>query len=107
LGEGGAPAVLPDGQMIYFDRNFDLAEGQFYTVQVMVGLPNLPAGKIAIGQGYDLFATGFPVGANPLTGCATPALTFRHDYLIAKSRCQPPDRLRYPGPDLPPRLSDR
>ena len=68
IGEGGAPAVSPDGQMTYFDRNFDLDEGQFYTVQVMAGLPNLPAGKIAIGRGYNLFATGFATHTNPLTG---------------------------------------
>jgi hypothetical protein len=45
--------------MIYFDRNFNLAEGQFYTVQNMAGVPTLPVDKVIIGQGYNLFATGF------------------------------------------------
>ncbi|MEM7132272.1 MAG: FG-GAP-like repeat-containing protein [Chloroflexota bacterium] len=67
LGEGGAPAVSPDGQMVYFDRNFDLAVGEFYTIQDMAGLPSLPDDKVAIGRGYNLFATGFSV-TNPLTG---------------------------------------
>ncbi len=66
-GEGRAPAVSPDGQMTYFDQNFNLAEGEFYTVQDMAGLPSLPNGKVAIGSGYNLFATGFSV-TNPLTG---------------------------------------
>ncbi|MCB0194457.1 MAG: VCBS repeat-containing protein [Anaerolineae bacterium] len=59
-GEGNAPAVSPDGQMTYFDQNFDLAVGQFYAIQDMAGLPPLPADKVAIGRGYNLFATGFP-----------------------------------------------
>jgi len=44
--------------MIFFapeDIVFD--EGQFYTVQDMASLPQLPRGKTAIGQGYNLFAT--------------------------------------------------
>jgi subtilisin-like proprotein convertase family protein len=60
---GGAPAVSPDGQMIFFTANpIPLDEGQFYTVQDMAGLPPLPQDKTAIGQGYNLFATpGTPV----------------------------------------------
>jgi hypothetical protein len=56
--------------MTYFDRNFNLAEGQFYTVQDMAGLPELPPEneKVAIGRGYNLFATGFVTTTNPLTG---------------------------------------
>jgi hypothetical protein len=55
---GGAPLVSPDGQMIFFTADpIPLAEGQFYTVQDMAGLPPLPQGKKAIGQGYNLFAT--------------------------------------------------
>ncbi|MCB0164285.1 MAG: VCBS repeat-containing protein [Anaerolineae bacterium] len=61
-GEGNAPAVSPDGQMTYFDQNFALEVGQFYAVQDMAGLPPLPAGKVAIGRGYNLFAAGFPEG---------------------------------------------
>jgi hypothetical protein len=66
---GSAPVVSSDGQMIFFD-NYEISfeEGQFYTVQNMAGLPQLPAGKSAIGQGYNLLATGFPAGTPVLTG---------------------------------------
>ena len=83
-GEGNAPAVSPDGQMIYFDRNYDLAEGQFYTVQVMAGLPSLPAGKIAIGRGYNLFATGFAPGS--LTGSVS--FQYRGNDVLAEERSE-------------------
>jgi len=63
---GGAPAVSPDGQMIFFSADpIPLDEGQFYTVQDMAGLPPLPQGKTAIGQGYNLFATpGTPLAGS-------------------------------------------
>jgi len=49
--------------MIFFTENpVIFNEGDFYTVQNMAGLPSLPAGKIAIGQGYRLVASpGAPV----------------------------------------------
>jgi hypothetical protein len=52
-------AVLSaDGQMFFFSPNpliFD--EGEFYTIQSMAGLPSLPPGRTAIGEGYNLLAT--------------------------------------------------
>ena len=69
---GGAPVVSADGQMIFFDTSdISFDEGQFYTVQNMASLPPLPDGKLAIGQGYNLFATGFPVNNSVLTGSIT------------------------------------
>jgi subtilisin-like proprotein convertase family protein len=63
LRAGGAPIVSPDGQMIFFTANpLVFAEGQFYTIQGMAGLPALPPGRTVIGQGYNLVATpGTPV----------------------------------------------
>jgi hypothetical protein len=83
-GEGNAPAVSPDGQMIYFDRNYDLGEGQFYTVQMMAGLPPLPADKVAIGAGYNLFATGFTTGS--LTGSVS--FQYRGNDVLAEERSE-------------------
>jgi hypothetical protein len=55
---GGAPLVSPDGQMIFFTADPAVFnEGEFYTVQNMAGLPPLPTGKTAIGQGYNLLAS--------------------------------------------------
>lgn len=66
---GEAPVVSPDGQMIFFaTAELTLTEGQFFSIQDMAGLPTLPDQKIAIGQGYNLFAQGFPTETNVLTG---------------------------------------
>jgi subtilisin-like proprotein convertase family protein len=52
---GFAPLVSPDGQMIFFTENpISFEEGELYTVQSVAGLPPLPDGKVAIGQGYGL-----------------------------------------------------
>ncbi len=53
-----APLVSPDGQLIFFTANPQLfAEGDFYTIQDMAGLPTLPPGKKAVGPSYNLLAT--------------------------------------------------
>jgi len=66
---GEAPLVSPDGQMIFFaTERLTFAAGQFFSIQDMAGLPALPAGKLAIGQGYNLFASGFPSHTQVLTG---------------------------------------
>jgi hypothetical protein len=66
---GQAPLVSPDGQMIFFaTEKLTFAEGQFFSIQDMAGLPQLPAGKTAIGQGYNLFVQGFPPATQVLTG---------------------------------------
>jgi hypothetical protein len=60
---GGAPALSPDGQMIFFTPNPIIFQpGQFYTIQSAAGLPSLPDTKTVIGQAYTLVATaGTPV----------------------------------------------
>jgi hypothetical protein len=66
---GEAPLVSPDGQMIFFaTETLTFVEGQFFSIQDMAGLPTLPAGKTVIGQGYNLFAQGFPSNTAVLTG---------------------------------------
>ncbi len=51
----GAPAVSLNGEMILFTANpIAFEEGELFTVQSMAGLPPLPDGKTAIGQGYHL-----------------------------------------------------
>lgn len=53
-----APLVSPDGQMILFVENPAVfREGDLYAVQSLAGLPNLPTGKKAIGQGYSIVAS--------------------------------------------------
>ncbi len=69
LQTGEAPLVSPDGQMIlYLSEVITFAEGQFYTIQAMAGLPDPPAGRTLVGQGYNLVATGFPTNTEALTG---------------------------------------
>lgn len=55
--------LSPDGQMFFFTSNpLIFAEGDFYTIQDMAGLPPLPPGRTVIGNGYSLVATpGAPV----------------------------------------------
>lgn len=61
-----APVVSPDGQMTFYTPTpLPFAEGAFYTIQSMAGLPNVPAGRTPIGQGYNLMTTA---GAPALTG---------------------------------------
>ncbi len=55
---GNAAVISPDGQMIVFNNaDVTFAEGEFYTVQTMASLPELPPGKTTVGAGYNLFAT--------------------------------------------------
>jgi hypothetical protein len=69
LQAGEAPVVSPDGQMIlYLSDVITLAEGQFYTIQAMAGLPALPPGRTLVGPGYNLVATGFLTDTSALTG---------------------------------------
>jgi hypothetical protein len=50
--------VSSNGQMIFFTANPGIFnEGEFYAIQNMAGLPPLPAGKTAVGQGYHLVAS--------------------------------------------------
>ncbi len=54
----GASMLSPDGQMFFFAANpLVFAEGEFYTVQDMAGLPSLPPGRTVVGHGYNLMAT--------------------------------------------------
>jgi len=69
LQTGEAPIVSPDGQMIlYLSDVITFAEGQFYTIQAMAGLPAPPPGRTLVGQGYNLVATGFLTDTAVLTG---------------------------------------
>jgi hypothetical protein len=44
--------------MIFFTENpMAFITGTFFTIQSMAGLPPLPAGKTAIGQGYKVGLT--------------------------------------------------
>ncbi len=54
--------------ILYHTDEITFAKGEFYTIQNMAGLPPLPPGRTLIGQGYNLFATGFPSGTPVLTG---------------------------------------
>jgi hypothetical protein len=58
-----ASMVSYDGQMIFYNPNpVMFEEGQFYTIQDMAALPQLPPGRTAIGKGYNLVATeGTPI----------------------------------------------
>ncbi len=61
-----APVVSADGQMTFYTRNpIVFPEGEFYTIQTMAGLPNVPPGRTVIGQGYSLVTTA---GAPALDG---------------------------------------
>jgi hypothetical protein len=54
----GAPLVSPDGQMIFFTENpADFVTGTLFTMQGMAGVPEVPAGRTLIGQGYNLVAS--------------------------------------------------
>ncbi len=66
LRPGGAPVVSPDGQMILYTSGAVTFEaGQFYVIQSMAGLPALPPGRMAVGQGYRLMASP---GTPPMDG---------------------------------------
>jgi hypothetical protein len=55
-----------DGQMTFYTRNpVQFPEGEFYTIQTMAGLPDVPPGRTVIGQGYNLITTD---GAPELDG---------------------------------------
>jgi hypothetical protein len=79
---GGAPLVSPDGTMILFTEEavtFD--PGDFYTIQAMAGLPEVPPGRVVVGQGYNLAATP---GAPLLSG----SISFQYlanDVLVASA----------------------
>jgi hypothetical protein len=63
---GHAPVMSADGQMTFYTRNpVAFPEGEFYSIQTMAGLPNVPAGRTVIGQGYNLVTTA---GAPALDG---------------------------------------
>ncbi|NJM42096.1 MAG: hypothetical protein HC853_15770 [Anaerolineae bacterium] len=59
--KGHAPALSPDGQMIFYTRSSDeteLPEGQVYVVQGMAGLPAPPpVGRSLVGLAYNLVAS--------------------------------------------------
>ncbi|CAG0931280.1 hypothetical protein TFLX_02063 [Thermoflexales bacterium] len=53
-----APLASPGGQMLFFTADpTSIPEGNLYTMGGMTGLPPLPTGKTAIGQGYSLIAS--------------------------------------------------
>jgi hypothetical protein len=61
-----APVMSADGQMTFYTRNpIQFPEGEFYSIQTMAGLPDVPAGRTVIGQGYNLLTTD---GAPALDG---------------------------------------
>jgi hypothetical protein len=61
-----APVMSADGQMTFYTRNpVNFPEGEFYTIQTMAGLPDVPPGRTVIGQGYNLITTD---GAPELDG---------------------------------------
>lgn len=78
---GGAPLLSPDGQMLFFTRQA-FAIGQFYAIQQMAALPELPSSLQAVGQGYRLVAS-------PDTRIISGSVTFQYrgeDVLIAGLR---------------------
>jgi hypothetical protein len=54
--------------ILYHTNEITFAEGEFYTIQSMAGLPSPPPGRTLVGQGYNLVATGFPTETEVLTG---------------------------------------
>lgn len=51
--------------ILYTDDLASFNEGEFYTVQQLIGLPPLPPGKVAVSSGYNIVATA---GSPQLTG---------------------------------------
>jgi hypothetical protein len=51
--------------ILYTDDTVSFDEGEFYTVQQLIGLPPLPPGKLPVSPGYNVLATA---GAPVLTG---------------------------------------
>jgi hypothetical protein len=46
--------------ILYTDEAIQFEVGEFYTVQQMLGLPDLPPGKVAVSAGYNIVAVGTP-----------------------------------------------
>jgi hypothetical protein len=48
--------------ILYTDDTVSFNEGEFYTIQQLIGLPQLPPGKVPVTPGYNVLATaGTPV----------------------------------------------
>jgi hypothetical protein len=57
-GRGFAPILSPDGQVLLYHKDQQLASGQFYTLQAATRIPPPPAWATVIGQAYRLNAAG-------------------------------------------------
>jgi len=53
----GAPILSGDGQLTVYTPDPTIPEGEFLTIQAATGVPDLPAGRVQIGQGYRIAAT--------------------------------------------------
>lgn len=67
--------------ILYTDDMISFNEGEFYTVQQLLGLPDLPPGKISIGSGYNVVATA---GVPDLAGSVN-FQYLEHNVLLAKA----------------------
>jgi hypothetical protein len=53
----GAPILSGDGQVTIYTPDPTIPEGEFLTIQAATGVPELPAGRVQIGQAYRIAAT--------------------------------------------------
>jgi subtilisin-like proprotein convertase family protein len=60
--QGHGPFVVsPDGQMFIYTPQPEFEEGDLYIIHGLAGVPDLPRGKVLIGQAYRLVSAGVPV----------------------------------------------
>jgi hypothetical protein len=57
----GPFVVSPDGQMALFTPQPEFEEGDLYVIHGLAAVPELPEGKVLIGQAYRLVSAGEPV----------------------------------------------
>jgi hypothetical protein len=64
---GNAPLMSPDGAMIFFTKAETVfPTGTVFTIQAMAGVPELPPGRLLVGQAYNIIASPgvtMPVGS--------------------------------------------
>jgi hypothetical protein len=53
----GAPILSGDGQVTIYTPDPTIPEGEFLTIQAATGVPDLPLGRVQIGQAYRIAAT--------------------------------------------------
>ncbi|MBC8447193.1 MAG: VCBS repeat-containing protein [Chloroflexi bacterium] len=53
----GAPILSGDGQVTIYTPDPTIPDGEFLTIQAATGMPELPPGRVQIGQAYRIAAT--------------------------------------------------